>query len=918
VSEFLPYIVAGLAAGAIYGLAGTGLVISYKTSGIFNFAHPALAAVAAYAFYFLHGDSIYFNAHLSWPLSAAIAVLVVGPLMGLVMELIVRGLAGVATSLQVLATIGLSLGVIGALGLFYQNQSGLTFDPYLPQGSFGLFGTNVGWDQFILFVFGGLSVAGLYVFFRTARLGKAMRGVVDNPDLVNLTGTSSTVVRRWAWLIGSTFAAASGVLLAPAISSLNANAFFLLIISSFGAAAIGRFRSLPLTFFGGLIIGILGSLSSKYETSVSWLSGVNPAFPFIVLLIVLIVTKRSKLLDTRVGRPRPTRQSYYAPWRVRLVAGIVATTLLALVPQMVGRNLALWGSGLTYMILLLSLGLLVKESGQVSLCQTGFAAVGGVAFVHSAAQWGFPWFVALLFAGVVAAAVGLVVAIPAIRVSGVFLALGTLGFGLALQSLVYPTSIMFTHSTDGLPNVPRPSFASGDKGFYYVMLACTLITALAMLSIRFGRLGRLLRGLADSPLALNTMGTSVNATRVIVFGISAFFAGIAGALYGSFFQGIGLETPLFQPVLALQLFAIVMLVGIGTPWFALAGALGLAVLPGYFTTWFTTLNVQPYLSLLFGLSAVLIAIQADRAPGAPRFVVNFSERFRTARPPATVVQARPRPAGDALRVEGITVRFGGIVAVSSLTLEASFGRITGLIGPNGAGKTTTFNACSGLTRPSDGLVRYQGRDISGMSPAARARLGIGRTFQQAELWDSLTVRENIALGSEAPLAGASYLAQLAARPGERDRIDGVTGEAMEITGITDLADRRVGDLSTGQRRLVELARVLAGPFDLLLLDEPSSGLDKTETERFGAVLQRIVRDRGTGIFLVEHDMHLVMAICEYIYVMDFGLKIYEGIPAEVATSDVVRAAYLGSEDVTPLPAAAPVEMLVDGKQTASP
>jgi ABC-type branched-subunit amino acid transport system ATPase component/ABC-type branched-subunit amino acid transport system permease subunit len=541
---------------------------------------------------------------------------------------------------------------------------------------------------------------------------------------------------------------------------------------------------------------------------------------------------------------------------------------------------------------------LVKESGQVSLAQTGFAAVGGVAFAHAAAQWGFPWFVALIFAGVVAAAVGMLVAVPAIRVSGVFLALATLGFGLALQSLLYPTSIMFTKSVDGLPNIPRPSFAQTDRRFYFLLVACVAVTALVMLSIRFGRLGRLLRGLADSPLALNTMGTSVNATRVIVFAISAFFAGIAGALYGSFFQGIGLETPIFQPVQALQLFAIVMLVAGGTPWYAVQAGIALEVLPAYFSRWFPTTNISAYVSLLFGLSAVGVALQADRPllmlPGRLKA---FCEQFRRTKAAAGPAETRLRPEGQGLRVEEVSVRFGGVAAVSYLSLEAPFGQITGLIGPNGAGKTTTFNACSGLIRPATGRIRYLSGDITGLPPAARARLGIGRTFQQAELWDTLTVRENVALGCEAPLAGRNYLAQLTARAKERRRIESAAVEAMDTAGVTTLAAKRVGDLSTGQRRLVELARVLAGPFELLLLDEPSSGLDKEETERFGEVLQRVGRDRGSGILLVEHDMHLVMAICEYIYVMDFGQKIFEGTASEVASSDIVRAAYLGSEEL---------------------
>jgi ABC-type branched-subunit amino acid transport system ATPase component len=228
------------------------------------------------------------------------------------------------------------------------------------------------------------------------------------------------------------------------------------------------------------------------------------------------------------------------------------------------------------------------------------------------------------------------------------------------------------------------------------------------------------------------------------------------------------------------------------------------------------------------------------------------------------------------------------------------GRITGLIGPNGAGKTTTFNACSGLNRPSAGDVLLHGKDISHLSPAARARRGIGRSFQVMQLCESLTVLENVALGREASQAGARPLSQLIASPSERRVKDSAAAEALELCGISHLARTQAGALSTGQRRLVELARCLAGPFDLLLLDEPSAGLDRDETAQFGEVLTRVISERGCGILLVEHDMSLVLRVCHHIYVLDFGVLIFDGDPETVAASAIVQAAYLGSEAVAPL------------------
>ncbi len=230
-----------------------------------------------------------------------------------------------------------------------------------------------------------------------------------------------------------------------------------------------------------------------------------------------------------------------------------------------------------------------------------------------------------------------------------------------------------------------------------------------------------------------------------------------------------------------------------------------------------------------------------------------------------------------------------------LSLSAPVGRITGLIGPNGAGKTTLFNVASGLVRPAAGTLRLHGADMAALDPAARARRGLGRTFQQMELFDSLTVRENVSLGREAGQAGRRPWRHLAETSTERRGRGAAAARAMALAGVTGLADRPVAALSTGQRRLVELARCLAGPFDVLLLDEPSSGLDGAETERFGAILTRVVAERAVGILLVEHDMALVMTVCDYVHVLDFGTKIFEGSTADVSASHEVRAAYLGTE-----------------------
>jgi ABC-type branched-subunit amino acid transport system ATPase component len=249
-----------------------------------------------------------------------------------------------------------------------------------------------------------------------------------------------------------------------------------------------------------------------------------------------------------------------------------------------------------------------------------------------------------------------------------------------------------------------------------------------------------------------------------------------------------------------------------------------------------------------------------------------------------------------LAVEHLSVRFGGLVAVDDVSLHAAPGAITGLIGPNGAGKTTTFNACTGFVRAGAGSkVRLGEHNLVHRGPAARAELGLGRTFQRMELWNSMTVAQNVALGPECFYSGLRPWGQLLSTRGQRADIRHRATHAVDLCGIQALAGRTVGELSTGQRRLVELARAVATPFRFLLLDEPSSGLDHHESERFGEILTQLVDETGLGILLVEHDMALVRAICRYVYVLDFGRLIYEGTMAEAMGSEVVRDAYLGTD-----------------------
>jgi ABC-type branched-subunit amino acid transport system ATPase component/branched-subunit amino acid ABC-type transport system permease component len=902
VNAFLPFIVIGLVVGSVYGLAGLGLVLTYKTSGIFNIGYGAVACGAAFIFYALWGQHGW-----PWPWAALVTLGVFAPIAGCGLEMVARSLDGASETLKVVSTVGLIL-IVGAIASLWFPQNPPTFNHFLSQGTVKILGVFITWEQIIIFVFAIAASGLLYWFFRSVRSGILMRGIVDSHELVSMAGDSPSRVRRSAWIIGTMFASIAGLFLAPALP-LDGVSLTTLVFGAFGAAAIGFFSNMPLTFAGGLLIGIAGSFMDKYAGSFSWMSGLPPSLPFIVLFVVLIVTPRARLVSRRIAPQLRARATYHAPVRVRLGAGAIAIVLLALVPALQSHYLALWSSALVNMILFLSLGLLVRNSGQISLCHLAFAAVGAAAFGHFTSSFGLPWLLSFILAALVAVPVGAIVAIPAVRVSGVYLALATLGFALLIQDVFYNTNLMFGQNSVGLAE-PRPDVSIGgwhlasDQGFYFLLLLIAVLVVASVAVITRGRLGRLLKGLSDSQVALETRGTTASVLKVIVFCVTAAMASMAGALSGMLFH-YGVPGS-YQAFGGLQLVVLVVIVQIGDPWYAVIGAVLTTVLPGYINAG----NFTSYLNLLFGISALIIAINVKLAPGTPLKVQAFLDRLGGRRPvpSAQALESAPVETGkpveapvlvradsgrSGLAVRELSVTYGGVKAVDRASLNAPMGRITGLIGPNGAGKTSLFNACSGLVDAASGHVLLHDTDITRGGPAYRARQGLGRTFQRPELFNSLTVRQNVAFGCEGPMAGANPLTQFFDSRAGSKRISAATDEALALTGIEGISDQQVGLLSIGKRRLVDLAIVLAGPFDVLLLDEPSSGLDHHETETFGQVLSMVVETKGVGILLVEHDMTLVRAVCEHIFVLDFGSMIFEGSPEEMQASAAVRAAYLG-------------------------
>lgn len=590
--QLLPLLLLGIASGAVYGLAGTGLVLTFKTSGVFNFAHGAVAAAAAYIFF-----ELWQRRGVPWPVAMVICLLVVAPVAGAGLERLARGLADVGPAQRIVATLGLLLVIQGLATAWYGPEAHY-FPPYLPTAPLAIGGAKIGIDQLIVAAVAAAGSLGLAVYFRVSRMGSAMRAVVDNADLLDLTGTDPVRVRRRSWRIGAMFAALSGVLLAPTIG-LDAVLLTFLVVQAFGAAAIGRFSSLPWTFAGGLLIGIAAAVATQFLGSTPALAGLPASLPFLVLFVVLLVSPKHWFAES--GRHLALANSHvHLPpkWRRNLL--ILAYTVVLALPFLVGARLPVFTNGAIFVVLFLSMVLLVNLSGQVSLCHAAFAAVGGATFSHLLVGAGLPWLVALAGAGLVTMIVGAVVAIPAIRLSGLYLALATLGLGILLERMVYGTAVMF--GATGTRTAARPDllWLSSDLGFYYLAVAFAIVAGLATIALSRARLGRLLSALADSPTALSTLGTTVIVTRILVFCASAFLAGIAGGLMGALngtASGVG-----FGPMQSLIWLAVLTTGGVGLIKPAVMASIALAILPAYLRP------LADFMPVLFGAIAMIAAL----------------------------------------------------------------------------------------------------------------------------------------------------------------------------------------------------------------------------------------------------------------------------------------------------------------------
>ncbi|MCU1450302.1 MAG: amino acid/amide transporter rane protein 2, family / amino acid/amide transporter [Acidimicrobiales bacterium] len=560
-TDLLAYTVVGLVVGSIYAVAASGLVVTYTTSGIFNFAHGAIGMVIAFSYWQLR-----VGWHWPAPLALVVALGVLAPATGALIErVVVRPLRGASVGVTLVVTLGIMLALLfGSFQIWSPSEPRV--DPkFFGNGGLRIFGVQVTWHQMIVVATAGVVALLLRLLFRRTRIGVAMRAVVDDADLTALNAVEPDRVSMLSWALGAVLAGAAGILIAPLVT-LDALTLTLLVINAYAAAVVGRLKSLPLTFAGAIALGLLVSYGTGYFPQSDVLNRVQQGLPTIFLLLALLVLPSTRLRTPRLigtggGDVPGLRTSVAAGVALIAVAAVAAVSLSI-------SNLITAGDVLAFGVILLSLVLLTGYGGQVSICQLTFAGIG--AFVVGnlgATPFGFAAAIGC------AALLGALVALPAIRLQGLYLALATLAVARFVDLIFFNDPKVF--GAGGSLEVERfhlgPLAVHGERAEFVFLAVAFAVVAVGVLSVRRGFFGRQLAAMGDSPAACSTLGMDLARTKLIVFTVSAGIAGFGGGLLGGLHTAVSAND--FVMLQSLSMLLIVTLAGVGSVAGALLGGL---------------------------------------------------------------------------------------------------------------------------------------------------------------------------------------------------------------------------------------------------------------------------------------------------------------------------------------------------------
>ena len=910
----LPVIVLGATTGISYGLLAVGIVLVYRSNRIINFAHGELGAFGAALL------SLFVTRwHVPYYV-AAVAVLAIAGGTGALAEVaVVRRLQKAPRIMSIVATLGVGqfLLFLGAV-LVPATSAGFLFPmpPGLPEfqlGALKLTQAHVG-----MLIGGPLLVIALTVFLRRSRFGLAMRCAAANPEAARLAGISAASMSSLSWAIAGAVSAFTALLVFPALGFAAAGAFGpSLLLRALAGAVLARMTSLPIAMASGIGLGIVEQLLVWNYPRGSYVDLVLFGVILVALLLQRGVESRQEEKGSWAAAQgwRPLREHVArlpevraVPWVLGTVALVVAVALPLSVSSSAAVTLTQIGC---YAIVGLSVGIITGLGGQLSLGQFAVAGLGAiVSFQVSSRVGSFP--LAFLYAGLVAAAASLVIGLPALRIRGLLLTVTTLGFGLATTSwlLGQPWAL-------GAGVVPgRPILFGNElttsREYYWFALGVLVLALWLARNVRRGGFGRLLVAVRDNEDNARAFAVRARLVQLEGFAISGFVAGLGGATFGHLLPNLGPSA--FPTRGSVDVVAMTVIGGVSLLVGPLIGAFYIIGIPS-----FLPLDSAGLAATQLGWLILVLYLPGGVAQGLEpirsRYVAWAARRHGLdpdVDPVATAESDRPvvfRGTGSALaEVVGRTVdaprgtvllratelrkRFGGVQAVDDVSLQVRAGEIVGLIGPNGAGKTTTFELLGGFTRADRGRVAFDGEDVSDLGPEGRADRGLIRSFQDAALFPTLTVLDTARLAFERTAPTSVLASLLGLRGAERDK-DRMARELVGAMGLDSYRHARIQELSTGTRRITELACLVALQPRLLLLDEPSSGVAQRETEALGRLLRDLHHELGLTMLVIEHDIPLVMGLSDRIIAMDAGRVIAVGTPDQVRSHPDVISSYLG-------------------------
>jgi branched-chain amino acid transport system permease protein len=607
-SAFLAFTIFGIVTGAIYAIAATGLVVTYSTSGIFNIAHGAIGMMMAFMYWEL-------RVNRGWPAPLALVVVlfIIAPALGALIErVLIRRLRGATVAQSLVVTVGLMVMLLGLAESIWSPTKPHNLPSFFGDTSgFRVFGSFVSWHQ-VITIFAGVGVA-LFLWFLLSRtrIGIAMRAVVDDRNLLSLNGARPDRVSMLSWAIGASLASLAGILLAPALQ-MNHLVLTLLVVNAYAAAMVGRLRSLPLTYVGGIALGMIESYTIGYVHLQGWLLGLRPAIPTLFLFAVLLLLPESRLRAARLAgavAPRvPSRRMSLSGGATLVVAAVVFSRILS------GGDLIRVGQGLAFALVMLSLVPLTGYGGQVSLAQMTFAGLGAFAMAKVGVNGNILGIVA---AAGLAAAVGALIALPAIRLQGLYLALSTMAFAVLMEYMFFPNTL----GNLGSVPVSRLKFLGihfeSERAYFVLLAVAFVLLSFLVIWVRRGSFGRKLAAMRDSQVACATLGLSLTRTKLLVFMLSAAMAGVAGALLAGLSGSAGPTQ--FVMVQSLPILLLAVVGGITTASGALIGGMSFAVLG----------VVQEHFPAIGGLTFLLVgvgALSVGRNPNGLSFAI--SQRVR--------------------------------------------------------------------------------------------------------------------------------------------------------------------------------------------------------------------------------------------------------------------------------------------------